>query len=91
MTDPRTSEGEPLPERVGHGLFVQAPIPPLDEDGIVVTTVGTAAFAAATVVLALAYGWLAPRGDGWWLAVAITGVALGLLGLGYCWRRRRTR
>jgi hypothetical protein len=74
-----------------HGLLVQAPIAPLDENGIVVTTVGTAAFAVAAVVLGLQYGRLAAAGDGWWLWVAITGVVLGLIGLSYCWLRRSRR
>lgn len=71
-----------------HGLFVQAPIAPLDENGIVVTTVGTAAFGLATVVLAAQHSRLVAAGDGWWLGVVVAGVVLGLIGIAYCWRRR---
>lgn len=100
MTDPRLPERGPdtepdaVPGTVSgtgpapHGLFVQAPIAPLDENGAVVTTVGTVAFAIAAVVLGLRYDSLAETGDGWWLAVAIAGIVLGLIGLAYCWRRR---
>ncbi|HET9648119.1 MAG TPA: hypothetical protein VFP34_07785 [Microlunatus sp.] len=72
-----------------HGFFVQAPIAPLDEDGIVVLSVGTAAFCLASIGLWLAWDRLVAAHDQWWLAVALTGVVLGLLGLLYCWRRRR--
>ncbi len=91
MTDPGEVAGEQPADPVAHGLLVQAPIAPLDEDGIVVTTVGTIAFAVAAVVLVLLYGRLAAAGDEWWLAVAVAGVVLGLIGLVYCWRRRRAR
>jgi Protein of unknown function (DUF2530) len=85
-SEPGAPDGdEPVPV---HGLFVQAPIAPLDEDGIVVLSVGTVVFAVAAVLLGLQYEWLDARGDGWWLAVAVSGVFLGLIGLAYCWRRR---
>jgi hypothetical protein len=71
-----------------HGLLVQAPIAPLDENGIVVTTVGTAAFVIAAAILGLQYDRLAASGDGWWFWVAVAGVVLGLIGLSYCWLRR---
>ena len=91
MTDPPTPpepEQSPRGEHHEHARFVQAPIAPLDENGIVVTTVGTAAFAVAALVLGLQYDRLLASGHGWWLAVAIAGAVLGLIGLAYCWRRR---
>jgi Protein of unknown function (DUF2530) len=90
MSDPRPVEPGPDADADAglHGLLVQAPIAPLDENGIVVTTVGTAAFAIAAVVLGLEFNRLTAAGDGWWLWVAIAGAVLGLIGLLYCWRRR---
>jgi hypothetical protein len=91
MSDPRPVEPGPDAESGRHGLLVQAPIAPLDEDGIVVTTVGTVAFAMVAVVLGVQSNRLAAAGDEWWLWVAIAGTLLGLIGLAYCWRRRARR
>lgn len=72
-------------------LIRQAEVPPLDVDGVQAATLGSALFAVATVVLALCYDRLAADGDGWWLGVGISGLALGLLGLGYTLLRRHGR
>lgn len=81
-----------MEEPVQHRHFwVQAPVPALDVDGLAVVTVGTAMFGVVSVVLAFAYDWLASRGHGSWLQISAAGFALGLVGLGYCWRRRRRR
>lgn len=74
-----------------HPVFRQAPIPPVDADGIVVLIIGTGLFAIAAVVLGLNRARLAAADEGWWLGVAIAGVALGLVGLAYCWRLRSRR
>jgi hypothetical protein len=88
VNDPEPGQSAaPVPPTV-HGLFVQAPVAPLDENGIVVITVGTIAFGVAAIVLGVLHERLVATGDGWWLAVAIAGVALGLVGFAYCWRRR---
>jgi ABC-type nickel/cobalt efflux system permease component RcnA len=71
--------------------LVQAPVPPLDVDGLQAASVGTAVFAVVSVVLMIFSDRLEAAGDGWWLGVSLSGVALGLIGLAYCWRRRRTR
>ncbi len=73
-------------------LLVQAPVKALDTDGISVTILGTSVFAAASVLLALNLAWLRDQDTEWWLWVACTGTALGLLGLAYSvWRRKRRR
>jgi hypothetical protein len=91
MTDADARHGEPQVQPPVRPLFRQAPIPPVDADGITVLSVGTGLFAIAAVILGLDWGRLRAAGDSWWLAVAIAGVVLGLIGLAYCWRRRTRR
>jgi Protein of unknown function (DUF2530) len=74
-----------------HHFLVQAPVPPVDVDGLAVLTVGTAIFGLVSVVLAFAYDWLAAHGHAIWLQVSVSGFVLGLIGLAYCWNRRRRR
>ena len=74
-----------------HHFWVQAPVPPLYVDGLAVVTVGTVIFALASVVMAIGYDWLAARGDSSWLQISVAGFVLGLIGLAYCWNRRRRR
>lgn len=72
-------------------VFVQAPVPALDVDGLTATVLGLIAFALASVVLGVLYPRLQAAGDGWWLGVAVSGFVLGLVGLGYAWKRRSRR
>jgi hypothetical protein len=74
-----------------HHFWVQAPVPPLDVDGLAVVTVGTALFGVASVVMAFGYDWLAAHGHGSWLQISVAGFVLGLIVLAYCWNRRRRR
>jgi hypothetical protein len=74
-----------------HHFLVQAPVPPADVDGLAVVTVGTAIFGLVSVVLAFAGDWLAAHGHAVWLQVSVSGFVLGLIGLAYCWNRRRRR
>jgi hypothetical protein len=74
-----------------HHFLVQAPVPPADVDGLAVITVGTAIFGLVSVILAIAYDWLAAHNHVTWLQVSLSGFALGVIGLAYCWRRRRRR
>lgn len=71
--------------------FVQAPIRPLDEDGVTVARVGTLLWLVATVVVWLRLDQLRADGQGWWLWVCVSGVALGLVGIWWCTRRRKRR
>jgi len=75
----------------GAHLIQQAEVPPLDVDGVQAATVGTIAFAVASVIMAVGYDRLAAAGDGWWLGVAVSGFALGVISLGYTISRRRRR
>ena len=74
-----------------HHFLVQAPVPAVDADGVRVVSVGTTVFAVASVVLVLLLPRLEADGRGWWLAVAVSGFLLGLVGLLYCWRRVHRR
>lgn len=74
----------------------QAPRPappqlePWDSDGVTVIAVGTVLFALACAVALFLSDWLAASGRGWWLWVCLCGVGLGLIGLAYSVRRRRS-
>ncbi|MGO1972424.1 MAG: DUF2530 domain-containing protein [Propionibacteriaceae bacterium] len=81
-------QGRGEPER--HHL-VQAPVSPLDMDGLNVVGIGLVLFAAATGICLLLRDTLVARGDGWWLWVCVTGFGLGLLGLAYSAVRRSRR
>jgi len=72
-------------------VLEQAPVKALDPDGLGVISVGTAAFAVATVVLWFLRAGLAADGHLWFLWVSITGTGLGLVALvfGLASRRRR--
>ncbi len=72
-----------------HKGFVQAPVPPLDENGVMVSVVGTICFAVASLVMIIARGPLDRSGAGWWIWVGVIGMVLGGVGIWYC--RRRTR
>ena len=74
-----------------HHFLEQAPVEPVDADGIVVMPAGTGLFAVVSVLLALYRDQLATAGHVWWLGVAVSGFVLGLIGTAYCWIRRRRR
>lgn len=70
----------PTPHQAGY-RFVQAPVRPVDEDGVIVSILGTLAWVVATAV----WGTGSP-----WLWTGVSGICLGLIGTGFClWRRRR--
>jgi hypothetical protein len=93
VSDPaQTSPEVPATSDVpGAHLIQQAEVPPLDVDGVQAATVGTVAFAVASVIMAVGYDRLVAAGDGWWLGVAVSGFALGVISLGYTISRRRRR
>lgn len=74
-----------------HHFLVQAPVPPLDVDGLSAGVIGTIAFAIASILTGVFYPELAQRGNGWWLGLSLAGLALGLSGVGYALIRRRLR
>ena len=68
-------------QRDGHG---HQPAPPREANDLVVTSVITAGWAIALMVMLilLATGVL-PAGQRWWVWTCVTGVAMGLFGLWY--------
>jgi uncharacterized membrane protein YidH (DUF202 family) len=74
-----------------HHLLEQAPVAPMDVDGYRVTVLGLIAFAVGSAVCAFFYDTLQREGNGWWLGVCLSGLALGLMGLAYCRFRRDRR
>ncbi|MGH3199725.1 MAG: DUF2530 domain-containing protein [Streptosporangiaceae bacterium] len=67
-----------------------APPPPLEANDQLVTGVAAAGWAIALVVLLIVRGSL-PAGDRWWIWTCVTGLAMGLFGLWYVPRLKRTR
>jgi hypothetical protein len=86
-----TEQPSPAEDTAPRHFLVQAPVPALDVDGLTLVIIGTVAFAVASVGLAFFRSQLHAAGHGWWLGVAISGFILGLIGLAYCWDRRRRR
>lgn len=73
-----------------HHALVQAPVDPVDEDGVVAAYVGTGVSALATALLWWQVAWLADRGQGWWLWVAVAATCSGVLFSTYArWRKRQ--
>jgi ribosomal protein L32 len=64
--------------------------PPLEANDWLVTAVITAAWAAALVVLLAVHGRI-PAGSRWWIWTCATGLCMGLFGLWYVPRMKRSR
>jgi hypothetical protein len=78
-------------DELEHHALMQAPVEPVDEDGVAVALVGTGVSVLATVLLWSQYALLAVRGQGWWLWVALTATAAGALFIAYTLYRKRRR
>ncbi len=66
-----------------------APAPAaLDVDGIVVVSLGTVVWAVLLVLTLVFEATLRRHGHLWWIAATACGFGLGVLGVGYCLRRR---
>lgn len=83
--DQRTSH------EIGKRTYIVAQVEPLDVDGLRTVEVGTALWFIGFVALLPFWGTLQETGRTWWLWTCLTGVGLGLFGIDYCRRRRRTR
>ncbi len=71
--------------------LVQAPIDPVDEDGVAAALVGTAVSVIATLLAWWNYAWLQQRGQDWWLWSALTATGVGVLFILYTLSRKRRR
>lgn len=61
----------------------------LDTDGVPIVIIGTVLWAAALVVLLVLHTRLSHDGRGWWIWVAVAGLALGVIGVPYLRRFQR--
>jgi hypothetical protein len=91
---------EPYPEQptdgvktheIGNRTYVVANVDPLDVDGTRTVAVGSVLFLVAFVLLVPFYDRLQGAGRGWWLWTCLAGFGLGVIGWGYCRRRRSHR
>ena len=62
---------------------------PLPDDGVLTVAIGTLIWVVALVVLLPFWHRLDRAGHLWWIAACAWGAGLGVLGVGFCWRRAR--
>lgn len=74
-----------------HHALVQAPVDPLDEDGLAAAVVGTAISLLATLIAWWQREWLAAHGQAWVLWSGFTAIGIGLLFIAYTSSRKRRR
>ncbi|MDR6175613.1 hypothetical protein QE364_000230 [Nocardioides zeae] len=84
-------DDQPAQHEIGRRTYIVADVEPLDVDGVWTVQIGCALWGLAFVALLPFYSRLAESDDVWVLWTCLTGLGLGLLGLEYCRRRRRTR
>jgi hypothetical protein len=89
VVEPRGEQ--PTTHEIGSRTYIVADVDPLDVDGVRTLEVGTGVWLLAFIALLPFYGKLEETGRLWWLWTCMAGFGLGLLGLEYCRRRRRTR
>ena len=84
-------EPEPTTHEIGNRTFIVADVDPLDVDGVRTVAVGAAIWLIAFVLLLPFYGSLKDSGRTWWLWTCLAGFGLGMFGVEYCRRRKRSR
>jgi hypothetical protein len=84
-------DDQPMSHEIGSRTYLVADVEPLDVDGVRTVQVGVALWVVGFVALIPFYGRLQGAGRGWMLWTCAAGCGLGLLGLEYCRRRKRTR
>lgn len=71
------------------GPVARKPDPaPLETDDVRIVAIGAALWGVALLVLGIA-SLLGAQVHGWWLVMCLAGIALGLVGVRYCGRRKR--
>lgn len=68
--------------------YLVAQVEPLDVDGVRTIGIGATLWLVAFVALLPFYSTLQDAGRSWWLWTCVAGFGLGLVGWGYCRRRR---
>lgn len=76
------------PAEAAHRTYVAAGIQPLDVNGVRTMAFGALVWLVAFALLVPFYSTLQENGRGWWLWTCCAGFGLGLIGVGYCRRRR---
>ncbi|WP_346384813.1 DUF2530 domain-containing protein [Nocardioides sp.] len=84
-------DDQPMQHEFRNRTYVLADVDPLDVDGVRTIEVGVGIWLVAFIALLPFYGRLEDSGRGWWLWTCMAGFGLGLFGLEYCRRRRKTR
>lgn len=82
---------QPQTHEIGKRTYIVAPVEPLDVDGVRTLEVGTLLWLIGFLALLPFYGRLVDDGYLWWLWTCMAGFGLGLFGLEFCRRRRKTR
>ena len=81
---------EPSTHEIGRRTLRIAEVEPLDLDGVRTLEVGTALWLLGFLALLPFYGRLVDTGNVWWLWTCLAGFGLGLFGVEFCRRRRRS-
>jgi hypothetical protein len=84
-------DDQPITHEFGNRTYLVANVEPLDVDGIRTIQVGIALWVVGFLALLPFYGHLRDAGQGWALWTCAAGCGLGLVGLEYCRRRKRSR
>ena len=84
-------DDQPTQHEIGNRTYMVADVEPLDLDGLRTVEIGTLAWLIGFIALLPFYGRLEADGRTWWLWTCAAGFGLGLFGIEYCRRRRRTR
>ena len=84
-------DDQPMRHEIGNRTYFVADVEPLDVDGVRTVEVGSALWLLGFLALLPFYGRLQDSGNLWWLWTCLAGFGLGLFGLDYCRRRRRSR
>ena len=84
-------DDQPMQHEIGNRTYIVADVDPLDVDGVRTVSVGVGLWLLGFLALLPFYGRLDAAGHGWWLWTCLAGFGLGLFGLEFCRRRKRTR
>src|ERR1700709_687366 len=84
-------DDQPMTHEIGNRTYIVADVEPLAVAGVRTVQGGVPLGVMGFVAMLPFYGRLQDAGHGWMLWTCAAGCGLGLLGLEYCRRRKRTR